>query len=81
VPILDRRGRQLYRWRRGEKEPQFEASEPVETLWCPLTWDPPIEMADVANGTHAKWLDAMERLAAQLAGIVFRDHVVTERSP
>jgi hypothetical protein len=75
VPVLDRKGRQTYRWRRGVKEPQFEASEPEEILWCPLTWEPG---SDEANRTYDRWMGALETLATALIGVRFRDHEVIE---
>lgn len=80
VPVLDGRGRRKYRIVHGEKVAEAEAGPMHEVRYCPLEWNPPLEIIDIENGTLRLFEEAMEQLAAMLAATRFRNHRIADRA-
>jgi hypothetical protein len=78
VPLRDDKGRQLYDRKHGELIAAFVPGPLTEALYCPLAWEPPLEMVDVTNGAYDHWMAGLERLADRLVGVAFKNHYVIE---
>lgn len=78
VPVYDDRGNRLVVMRHGEPVPAYQPGPWIKIEYCPIDWDPPIQIVDVTNGVYDHWMRALETLGAALVGVRFKEHRIIE---